>query len=152
MWKRKFFRRAAEDSGTNIIELIAGVSDTISKDEAMSIPTVTSCVNFIANTIAMLPIVLKDINGGGNVEDDFRVHLLNSETGDKLDAFQMKTAWLSDVLTDGEGYIFINRNRNAVKSLHYVKSSKVSVIEGTDPIFKDYDIMVNGQKYCDWEF
>ena len=152
MRKRKYFRRAAEDSGTNIIELIAGVSDTISKDEAMSIPTVTSCVNFIANTIAMLPIVLKDINGGGNVEDDFRVHLLNSETGDKLDAFQMKTAWLSDVLTDGEGYIFINRNRNAVKSLHYVKSSKVSVIEGSDPIFKDYDIMVNGQKYCDWEF
>ncbi|MBS6833748.1 MAG: phage portal protein, partial [Clostridiales bacterium] len=92
------------------------------------------------------------MRGGGNVEDDFRVHLLNSETGDKLDAFQMKTAWLSDVLTDGEGYIFINRNRNAVKSLHYVKSSKVSVIEGTDPIFKDYDIMVNGQKYCDWEF
>ena len=46
MWKRKFFRRAAEDSGTNIIELIAGVSDTISKDEAMSIPTVTSCVRY----------------------------------------------------------------------------------------------------------
>lgn len=152
MRKRKFFKRAAEDSGASIIEYISNSSDTISKDEAMSIPTVTSCVNFIANTIAMLPIVLKDIDGGGTVEDDFRVRLLNSETGDKLDAFQMKSAWIKDTLIDGEGYIFINRNRNNVKSLHYIKSSKVAVIEGSDPIFKDYDIMVNGQKYCDWDF
>lgn len=151
MRKRKLLRRNAED-GTNIFDILLSGNETVTKDEAMSIPSLAGCVNFISSTIAMLPIELRSRDNTEPIKDDIRVWMLNSVTGDTLDAYQMKKAWIEDMLTDGEGYIHINYQRNTVKSLHYVQSSKVSVVEGTDPIFKDYDIMVYGKKYRDFEF
>lgn len=154
MRKRKLLLRAAEMTEKELFELILSGKETITKDEALNIPSLVGCVNFISSTIAMLPIELKSRNGA-EVEvkaDDIRVRLLNSITGDTLDAYQMKKAWIRDMLLDGEGYIYINYQRNKVQSLHYVPSSKVAVMENVDPIFKDYDIRVNGVAYRDFEF
>ena len=53
---------------------------------------------------------------------------------------------------EGAGYAFINRKRNNVESIHYVENRNVSVLVGVDPIFKSYDISVNGVNYREFEF
>ena len=50
------------------------------------------------------------------------------------------------------GYAFINRMGNRIRSLHYVKENEVSFLFTSDPIFKDYDIMIQGTKYRPFEF
>ena len=155
--KRSLFFRESEDSSTdsstNVLDILGGSENTtITKDEALNIPSLAGAVNFISSTIAMLPIELKRYDGKKANPDDVRIALLNGVTGDTLDAFQMKKAWIEDMILKGKGYIYINHLRNTVKSLHYVQESKVTVMENTDPIFKDYDIMVNGIKYRDFEF
>ena len=50
------------------------------------------------------------------------------------------------------GYAYINTYRNTVGSLHYVKESEIAISKNFNPIFKDFDIYVAGQKYYPWQF
>lgn len=129
------------------------VTDQISKEQALNIPAVASCVEIICNTVATLPIKLYK-EGEGRVEEvkDSRVNLLNDDTKDTLDGFQFKKALVEDYLLKGSAYAYINRYRNKVTSLHYVENERVAINIGTDPIFKDYDILVNGAIYKEFEF
>ncbi len=52
----------------------------------------------------------------------------------------------------GNGYIYINKERNEFKSLHYVKENHISINENADPIFKNYEVLVNGQAYRPYNF
>lgn len=153
--KIKEFRFRKETRMTlDEILLQAGlVKDRISKEQALNIPAVASCVEIISNTVASLPIKLYK-EGEGRVEEvkDERVNLLNDDTKDTLDGFQFKKALVEDYLLKGSAYAYINRYRNKVKSLHYVENERVAINIGVDPIFKDYDILVNGATYKDYEF
>jgi HK97 family phage portal protein len=128
--------------------------DSISRTEAMGIPSVAFCVNLIKNTVGMTPIKLYEMIDGQVKElpDDPRVALLNDNTGDVLTGCQLKRAMVKDYLLDGAGYSYLNMQRNALKSVHYVKRSATSFITYTDPIFKRTEIMVNGQTYQDYQF
>ena len=64
----------------------------------------------------------------------------------------MKKALVIDYLLMGNGYIYINKERGDIKSLHYVKESDVSINRNADPIFKNYDILVNAQIYKPYNF
>lgn len=153
--KIKEFRLRKETRMTlDDILLQAGlVTGKISKEQALNIPAVASCVEIISNTVASLPIKLYR-EGEGRVEEvkDDRVNLLNDDTKDTLDGFQFKKALVEDYLLKGSAYAYINRYRNKVKSLHYVENERVAINIGVDPIFKDYDILVNGAIYKDYEF
>jgi HK97 family phage portal protein len=155
-WKE--FRQYQEQRESMTMEellLSAGIStETITKDQALNIPAVSACVDIIANTVATLPIVLfQELEGKvTEVKADNRIKLLNDETGDTLDGFQFKKALVEDYLLSGSGYSYINRERNNVKSLHYVDNTSLSVSVNADPIFKNYDILVNGATYRDFEF
>ena len=72
--------------------------------------------------------------------DDRRTILLNSETGDTLDAYQMKRAVVLDYFLGRGGYIYIDKVRNEVRSLRYVAEKNISFNQNPDVIFKDYDI------------
>lgn len=138
-------------------EILLSVStntDSVTKDQALNIPSVAGCVDIITNTVAMLPIRLyKDNNGKKEtVQGDIRINLLNSDTYDKLNAFEFKKALIEDYLLEGSGYSYINKQRNNIKSLNYVENQRVTVSNNVDPIFKDYDINVNGKTYRDFEF
>lgn len=128
--------------------------DYMTKDQAMNVPAFAACVNKIAETISTIPIKLyKLVNGKlDEVKDDTRSRLLNDDTGDTLDGVQFKRALIRDYLTGKGGYAFINRKGNGIRSLHYVKESEVSFMFTSDPIFKDYDIMIQGVKYKPFEF
>ena len=103
--------------------LQAGVSNgDISKQQALNIPTLSACVELISNTIATLPVAFYRDTGSSvePIDSDNRINLLNDDTGDTLDGFQFKKAIVEEYLLNGNGYAFINRDRNSIKSLHYV--------------------------------
>lgn len=129
------------------------LKDNITKTEALNIPSVSGCVELICNTVATLPIKLyKEHESKVEEVIDSRVSLLNDDTGDTLDGYQLKKAIVEDYLLNGAGYAYINRERNKTISLHYVDYTNVSINIGVDPIFKTYDILVNGRTYRDFEF
>ena len=129
-------------------------SQPITRDQALTLPAVSGAVDFISGIIASMPIKLyKYIDGRvESKDDDPRVKLLNGDTGDTLDAFQLKKAMVEDYLLGKGGYCYIKRNRNDVTGLYYVKDIFVSAIPNFKPIFKDFYIIVEGETYQKYEF
>lgn len=157
-WSRKKEKRADEaEVSTTLEDLLLQANlanDVVTREMALNIPTLSGCVDLIGNTIATLPIKLfKEENGKvEEVLEDNRLKLLNDETGDTLDAYQAKKAWIDDYLLKGNGYMYIKKDRNEISSLHYVKEENVSISFNSDPIFKNYSILVNGLSYKPYEF
>ena len=132
--------------------------EEIDREKALNIPALARCVNLISETVSMIPIKLyKEETIDGKLKTvevirDNRPNLLNDDTKDTLNGVQFKRAIVRDYLLDGKAYVYINKKRNSVQSLHYVESQKVQVNKNFDPIFKDYDLIVHGQTYKPFEF
>ncbi len=132
--------------------------EEIDEKKALNIPAVARCVNLICETVSMIPVKLykEEIIDGKRktveVPEDARCSLLNEDTKDALDGTQFKKAMVRDYLLNGNAYAYINKSRNAVKSLNYVDCSNILITKNSDPIFKDYNISVNGQTYKPFEF
>lgn len=128
--------------------------ETITREKALSLPAVSGAVDFISNTIASMPVRLFKVRDGKveEVDRDPRVWMLNGDTGDTLDAWQMKKAMVSDYLLGKGGYCYIARQRNDVIGLHYVEDRYVEVVRLPEPIFKEYQILVLGKAYRGYDF
>ena len=155
----KFKKRNTESERSIDDVLLSAIlsQDSISCEQALNIPAVARCVNLISETVSMIPIKLyrEDTADGKRktVEvTDSRCDLLNEDTKDTLDGAQFKKALVRDYLLNGNAYAYINKQRNSVKSLHYVDSKNVTINQNFDPIFKDYNILVHGQTYKPFEF
>lgn len=85
------------------------------------------------------------------VVDDYRLRLLNEETGDLLDAFQWKCTLVRDYLLPGNGYTYVDWAGNMIQGLYYVDPLQVSVEIGADPIFKTARFFIGGNSYRDYE-
>ena len=156
-WKKKEDRSILEQNEMGLRDLLlaAGlIEDNISRIEALNIPTLAGCVELISSLVASVPIKLfKEDNGKvEEIKDDIRIKLLNEETGDTLTSYEMKKALVIDYLLMGNGYIYINKERGNIRSLHYVKESNVSINNNVDPIFKNYDVLISGQTYKPYNF
>ena len=129
-------------------------SQPITREQALTLPAVSGAVDFISGIIASMPVKLYKYRDGKveSKDDDPRVLLLNGDTGDTLDAFQMKKAMVEDYLLGKGGYAYIRRNRNDVTGLFYVKDIFVSAIPNFKPIYKDYYLIVEGETYKKHEF
>ena len=126
----------------------------ITKEIALQVPTVAGAVDLIANIIAETPIKLYKEADGTTVEilDDPRIKLLNDETGDTLNSNEFWHAMTRDYFLGKGGYAYINRKRGKITSLHYVDENHISIIKNNDPIFKHFNIMVNGETFRDYDF
>ncbi|MCL2225654.1 MAG: phage portal protein [Defluviitaleaceae bacterium] len=104
--------------------------------------------------VSMLPIKLYNANGDttAEVEKDNRIKILNNETGDTLDAAQFWRAIIADYFLGKGGYSYIGKQRNKFASLHYVDESQVVIIDNNEPIFKDFNLQINGMEYKPYEF
>ena len=153
--KEKVEERADQNMSVDDV-LLSALTDktTIDKDAALNIPTVNACVEYIANTISMLPIKLyREIDGKvEEVKDDIRLRLLNDDTKDTLTATQFRKAIIRDYLLDKGGYAYLNKNGNSITGIYYVDASNVCINKNFDPIFKDYDISINGKSYYPFDF
>lgn len=127
---------------------------TVTREMALQVPTVSGGIDLIGNIIASTPIKLYKDEGGKAVEvkDDERLRMLNDETGDTLNANEFWKAIVRDYFLGKGGYAYINREKGQFKSIHYVDERQISIQKNTDPIFKDFDILVQGSTYRPFDF
>lgn len=128
--------------------------ESITREQALAIPSVAANVDFISNCIAAMPVKLYKRKDGKveEITDDTRVRLLNNDTGDTLDAFQMKKAMVTDYLLGKGGYCYIRKNKNDVTGLFYVQDFYVTFNYDFVPIYKTYKIYVGEGTYQPYEF
>lgn len=128
--------------------------ENVTRSQAMEIPTVAACIGKIAETISRLPVKLYRKENGKitEIQDDSRLVLLNGETGDTLSTVDMWKAVIEDYFLGNGAWIYINSDGIHTKSLHYVDSRNISIMNNNDPIFKAFDIMVNDRKFYDFQF
>lgn len=127
----------------------------VTREQAMTVPAVSAAVDFISNTVASMPVKLYKYKDGSveRRDDDPRVQLLNGDTGDTLDAFQMKKNMVRDYLMGSGGYAYIRKNRNDVTGLFHVRDDYVAVqMLNADPIHKSYKLFVYTNEYELHEF
>ena len=129
-------------------------NEVITREKALTLPAVSGAVDLIGNMIACMPVKLYKYEEGRvkEHENDSRVRLLNGDTGDTLDSFQLKKAMVEDYLLGKGGYCYIQRRRNEVVSLRYVEEIYITILKNFKPIFKDYVILVMGEEYKPYEF
>jgi HK97 family phage portal protein len=128
--------------------------ETITRDKVMTLPVVNGDVDVISSTIASMPVKLYKYKQGKveEIEGDDRTKMLNGDTGDTLDAFQMKKAMVTDYLLGKGGYCYIEKSRNEVTGLYYVEDRNIEILSNFEPIHKVYQIQVNGQDFKPYEF
>ena len=126
----------------------------ISRKQALEIPSVRASINLIADTISALPVMLYKTSEGDvkAVTDDKRCYLLNYDTGDTFTATQFWRAMIEDYYLGKGAYAYICKHFTEYASIHHVKHEYISFQTNTDPIFKDYDICVNGKRYAKHKF
>ena len=144
------------DPGTLSDVLLTAImsGSKITKEQALNIPAVAANVDFISNCIASMPIKLYKYKQGKveEVEGDSRTKLLNNDTGDTLDGFQLKKALVTDYLIDKGGYCYIQKHRNDVTGLYYVDPVYMVINYDFQPIYKSYKIFVGADEYQPHEF
>lgn len=144
------------DNGTVSDVLLQTIinGNPITREMVLTIPAVAANIDFISNCIASMPIKLYKYKQGHveEVEGDTRTRLLNSDTGDTLDAFQMKKAMVTDYFLGKGGYCYIKKYRNEVTGLYYVQDEYVVINYDFQPIFKSYFIYVQDGTYQPYDF
>lgn len=128
-------------------------STEVTDQTVMNIPAVSSTVSFLSGAVATLPVRLyhRTKDGTEEITDDYRLRLLNRETGDLLDAAQWKAIMVKDYLIAGGGYTYVDWQGTQINGLYYVEPSAVSADVGTDHIFKTCSFLVDGQKIPHWQ-
>lgn len=129
-------------------------NETITREKALTLPAVSGAVDFICNSVACMPVKLYKYKQGKvtEIENDPRTKMLNGDTGDTLDGFQLKKAMVEDYLLGKGGYTYIERKRNDVTGLYYVQEKYISIMQLPEPIHKQYEIDVQGNRYQPFEF
>lgn len=127
--------------------------EPITKEKAMTIPAVSEAVDLIASMIACMPIKLyrykKDVVQ--EVKGDTRVKLLNGDTGDTLNAYEMKKNMVMDYLLDKGGYTVVDRKLNEVTGLYYVQPIYVASYINANPIYKYVNFEIGTKIYKKYE-
>ncbi|WP_444349966.1 phage portal protein [Phascolarctobacterium succinatutens] len=129
------------------------ISSRISRAQALNIPAVGTAINFIAGTVASLPVRLykHEADRVEEVSDDYRLKLLNDDTGDLMDSEQFRKALVTDMLLEGAGYAYIDKSGNRITGLYYVEGQYVNLVDGADKIKKSVDVYLNGKKVRDFD-
>lgn len=128
--------------------------EAIKRQDALTLPAVSGAVDFICGTIAAMPVKLYKYKKGQveEVTDDPRVKMLNTDTGDTLDAFQMKKALVEDYLLGKGGYCYIERDRNKVIALKYIPEDFICIYRNPNPLEKFYTIFCFDQEFQPYQF
>ena len=133
---------------------LGSLSRNFTQEEAMGIPALAGCLEFICGIAASVPIRLYRVGEGEEKEitDDPRLSILNEDTGDLLTGPEWKKAFFMDYLLRGRAWAYQNMNLNRLESLHYVDDRAVSVCTNEDPVFKHAVVNIHGRTYWPWQF
>lgn len=141
------------DISADLLRALLG-SENITREQALEIPSISGSISLIAGAVSCLPVKLyiQDGDEVSEVKNDDRLKLLNHDTQDTLTATQFWRAMLEDYYVGRGAYAYISRSYIDIKSLHYIENSYIGILKGSDPIFKDYKISVNGNAKEPFEF
>lgn len=142
------FRHKRAEGAVTLEELITGNS-TMTVKLALQVPAVAWCVNMIASAVAMLPVKLYRKSGDEveEITDDPRVMILNGDTGDTMNADNMRRRWVYDYLLRGSAFGYIGFKYGVPDKLIYIPENVVSVLKSeNDYIRKRFSYMVNGEE------
>lgn len=107
---------------------VAGV--VVTHETALEVPAVWCAVNFIANTIASLPLQVFKKSGEGRdtVESDPLYSILHDAPNDELTSFMWRKGMMINVLLRGRGVSFIERNKaGRVMSIWPLDTNKLTI-------------------------
>ncbi|WP_234891279.1 phage portal protein [Sinorhizobium meliloti] len=107
---------------------VAGV--VVTHETALEVPAVWCAVNFIANTIASLPLQVFKKSGEGRdtVESDPLYSILHDAPNDELTSFMWRKGMMINVLLRGRGVSFIERNKaGRVMSIWPLDTDKLTI-------------------------
>ena len=117
---------------------------------ALQVPAVAWCVNMIASAAAVLPVKLYHKKEAGVVEeitDDPRVRFLNGDTGDTMNADNMRRKWVYDYLLRGSAFGYLDFKDGFPDKVIYIPENVVSVLRNdNDYIRKRFSYLVNGEE------
>lgn len=161
--KTQEIRAAPEERAEQMLEMDGvleaffkslSIDRVVSRDEAMGIPALAGCLEFICGIAASVPVKLYRMGKEKEEEiiDDPRLRILNDDTGDLLTGPEWKKAFLMDYFLHGRAWAYQNMHLNRLKSLHYVDDEAVSVSMNEDPIFKSAVIYIHGRSYYPHQF
>lgn len=156
LFKRE--ERAEEDNTAELLEPFLYKRE-VTTDQLNRMPAVVSSVEQIASMVAMLPIKLykKEKREDGSIllneiVDDYRLNLLNNNSGDIMSPFEIKKALIRNYFLSKGGYVYIERRRNKIISLRYVDPMYIGFTINNDPIYKDGRLKIRGKSYEKYDF
>jgi len=154
LWKRSKKREDPSADADDVLLRALLHQETITREKAMTIPAIAGAVDFISGSIACMPVKLYKYNGTEveEVKGDPRCRMMNQDTGDTLDGFQLKKAMVEDYLMGKGGYAYIQKKRNEFTGVYYVQEIYIVIMRLFHPIFKEYTIEVEGNSYYPFEF
>ena len=128
--------------------------ESITREQALTLPAVSGAVDFISGTIASMPVKLYKYKKGvvEEQDDDPRVKMLNTDTGDTLDGYQMKKALVKDYLLGKGGYCYIERDKNEVVALKYIPEEFISIYRDPNPLDKWFRIFCYDAEFYPFDF
>lgn len=153
----RFKKRDTEVDASTVDDVLLRAilnGDAIKREDALTLPAVSGAVDFISSTIASMPVKLYKYKKGTVEEQDGdpRVKMLNTDTGDTLDAYQMKKALVEDYLLGKGGYCYIERERNEVVALKYIPDDFICIYRDPNPLDKWYTIFCYDAEFHPHEF
>lgn len=151
---RKRDREVDENTVDDVLLRAIINGEAISREDALTLPALSAAVDFISSTIASMPVKLYKYKKGRVEEqdDDPRVKMLNVDTGDTLDGYQMKKAMVEDYLLGKGGYCYIERELNEVKALKYIPDTFISIYRDPNPLDRWFTIFCYDQEFYPYEF
>lgn len=128
--------------------------EAITREQALTLPAVSGAVDFISGTIASMPVKLYKYKKGvvEEQDDDPRVKMLNTDTGDTLDGYQMKKALVKDYLLGKGGYCYIEREKNEVVALKYIPEEFISIYRDPNPLDRWFRIFCYDAEFYPFDF
>lgn len=150
-----WFKKEQRNDNEVIADVAEGLiksSNTVTKQQAMSIPVVTKSVNWIASAIAALPIKMYKLTDSGyqEVQDDYRLAMVNEYSGNCMTANDLKRQILTDLLLEGNGYAYISKKGNKIEKLSYIPTCHLTFTESVDNINKVINVWVDGKQVQDY--
>lgn len=159
MWpfRKKEKRSALEVGSDNISDLLLSAllgKGTITRKEALEIPSINAAVSLVKGAVASLPVKLYEKKDGviTEIEDDERVSLINRDTKGNMTGSQLKKAIVENYLLGKGAFVYIEKIGTKVKALRFVEDDDIAIYHNEDAIFKEYSIMVRGERYFPHEF
>jgi len=106
------------------------ITNEITEEKLMKIPTAKACVDKISNTVAQMPVYLYKEGIDGSIEkitSDRRVRLLNHEANEFLNGYGLKRHMTKDFLIHGGSYVSIIEAGNTIVELHPLPAKSVVI-------------------------